>query len=102
MMESAASAGAAASSSAMSLSTSTVSLSTESTRNPRRLSVPSRMVIGLDESFAGELESDEEQFLGPMRSRRFPPAVLALQTMMLPQSLRLRNGHPTIRRKLQP
>ena len=64
MMESAASAGAAASSSAMSLSTSTVSLSTESTRNPRRLSVPSRMVIGLDESFAGELESDEEHFFG--------------------------------------
>ena len=64
MMESAASAGAAASSSAMSLSTSTVSLSTESTRNPRTLSVPSRMVIGLDESFAGELESDEEYFFG--------------------------------------
>ena len=35
-----------------------------STRNPRRLSIPSRVVIGLDESFVEQLQSDEDIFFG--------------------------------------
>ena len=33
-------------------------------RNPRRSSIPSRVVVGLDESFAGELLSDDDDFFG--------------------------------------
>lgn len=33
-------------------------------RNPRRSSIPSRVIMGLDESFAQELESDDENFFG--------------------------------------
>ena len=34
------------------------------TRNPRRLSIPSRVIIGLDASFAEELQSDDDDFFG--------------------------------------
>lgn len=45
-------------------SAATPSICAGSKRNPRRSSVPSRVIIGLDESFTEELRSDEEDFFG--------------------------------------